>query len=132
MENDKINELKERINKLEDTTIKEIEEKIHKLELELGSQLTAISNSIKSLKEDIGKIINLSETQIRIEETIKSLENTIKDLKDIPVKITKLEMRVETLEEKERSSTRKIWEIIRVILAATIGGTVSYFINKLS
>ncbi|RUM32842.1 MAG: hypothetical protein DSY42_00290 [Aquifex sp.] len=132
MGSDKVNELKERIDKLEDTTIKELEEKIHKLELELGSQLTSISNSIKSLKEDIGKIVKLSETQIRIEETIKSLENTIRDLKDIPVKVTKLEMRVERLEEKERSNARKAWEIIKVILAAIIGGLVSYVIKKFS
>jgi len=63
---------------------------------------------------------------------LKSLEDTIKELKGIPLKIAELEMRVERLEEKDRSNARKVWEIVRLILASLIGGLISYLVRKLS
>jgi len=110
--------------------IQELEKRLLRVEI-------LLDRDIKELNEKITELIALSKNQSKIEERLtsideklKKMESRLEDLDRLREKIVSLELRVSNIEEREKGTGTKIWEIARIIISILIGLVIGKFTEK--
>lgn len=121
----------------EQDRINVLEGRLTRLEASLEKHLDLLTQDVKELKKTLDRLVEISQTQVKLEGDVKSikektedLSQKVNDLGKFYVTVTELKLKVEGLEEKEESMARKAWEIARLIISSVIGAAATLLTIK--
>lgn len=110
----------------------------------LEDKINPIRKDILRLEQSSFDILEILKTQVRQDEIIRNIQKdatinvTVHDeifrrLREINTsqgECKLIESRINTLEDQNNNSNKKIWDVVKLLLAGSVGGLVHWWVKK--